>query len=118
MNSAPAGNIVGIGGLENYILKSATLSSEWACPPFVESVAGSVPILRVAVEPAKSTGNFNAIQWGSEIQPFEIQKHSKSRLFEGWISNGPYHSKTRKNCGFSLDHLIYNFFVYIKNGLG
>lgn len=55
LSSAPAGNIVGIGGLENYILKSATLSSEWACPPFVESGSASVPILRVAVEPARST---------------------------------------------------------------
>ena len=26
-------------------------------------------------------------QWGCEIQPFEIRKHLKSRLFEGQISN-------------------------------
>ena len=52
---APAGNIVGIGGLEDYILKSATLSTSWSCPPFVETTASSVPILRVAIEPAKST---------------------------------------------------------------
>ena len=55
ISCAPAGNIVGIGGLENFILKSATLSTDWACPPFVESSSGSVPILRVAVEPAKSS---------------------------------------------------------------
>jgi ribosome assembly protein 1 len=53
LSSAPAGNIVGIGGLEDFILKSATLSSEWACPAFVETTAASVPILRVAVEPAR-----------------------------------------------------------------
>ena len=29
-----------------------------------------------------------SIQWGSEIQPFEIWKHLKSKLFEGRISNG------------------------------
>ena len=29
------------------------------------------------------------IQWGSEIQPFKIQKYLKSRLFEGRISDGP-----------------------------
>ena len=28
------------------------------------------------------------ILWGSEIRPFEIQKHLRCRLFEGWISNG------------------------------
>ena len=27
------------------------------------------------------------IQWGSEIQPIEIQKYLRSRLFEGQISN-------------------------------
>ena len=30
------------------------------------------------------------LQWGSEIRPFEIPKHSKSGLFEGRISNGLY----------------------------
>ena len=29
------------------------------------------------------------LQWGSEIRPFEIRKHSKSGLFESRISNGP-----------------------------
>ena len=33
---------------------------------------------------------FIRIQWGSEIQPFEIRKHSKSRFFEDQILNGPY----------------------------
>ena len=28
------------------------------------------------------------IQWGSEIRPFEIQKHLKSSLFELQISTG------------------------------
>ena len=28
-------------------------------------------------------------QWGSEIWPYKIRKHLKSRLFEGRISNGP-----------------------------
>jgi len=55
VDSVPAGNIVGIGGLDNYVLKSATLSSSPMCPPFVELVESSVPILRVAVEPVKST---------------------------------------------------------------
>ena len=41
--------------LEDYVLKSATLSSDPLCPPFVELVESSVPILRVAVEPARSS---------------------------------------------------------------
>merc|ERR1719187_200100 len=55
VKEVPAGSIVGIGGLENYVLKSATLSSDPLCPPFVELVESSVPILRVAVEPARSS---------------------------------------------------------------
>ena len=34
------------------------------------------------------TYNNQYLQWGSEIRPFEIWKHSKSALFEGHISNG------------------------------
>ena len=36
------------------------------------------------------------IHWGSEIRPFKIRKHLKSRLFEGQISNG----QVFKWCGF------------------
>ena len=55
LNEAKAGNIIGIGGLENYILKSATLSSNLACTPFVEITQSAAPILRVAVEPELSS---------------------------------------------------------------
>ena len=45
--------IIMFSGLSDYILKSATLSSDLACPAFVEVTQSAVPILRVAVEPAK-----------------------------------------------------------------
>ncbi|XP_041980466.1 elongation factor-like GTPase 1 [Aricia agestis] len=51
MEEAIAGNIIGIGGLEDHILKTATLSSTIACPAFSEIQYAAVPILRVAVEP-------------------------------------------------------------------
>ncbi|XP_053668586.1 elongation factor-like GTPase 1 [Anopheles marshallii] len=47
----PAGNIVGIGGLQNVVLKTATLSNTRFCPPFVDLPLIATPILRVAVEP-------------------------------------------------------------------
>ncbi|CAH1407872.1 unnamed protein product [Nezara viridula] len=53
VNEAPAGNVIGIGGLDDYVLKSATLSSEIFCPSFSEITLMAVPILRVAVEPVK-----------------------------------------------------------------
>ncbi|XP_063228636.1 elongation factor-like GTPase 1 [Bacillus rossius redtenbacheri] len=51
LEEVPAGNIVGIGGLEDHVLKTATLSSNVACPPFTELMLMAVPILRVSVEP-------------------------------------------------------------------
>lgn len=46
-----AGNVFGIGGLEEHVLKSATLSTEIMCPAFSELKLMATPILRVAVEP-------------------------------------------------------------------
>ena len=55
LQSVPAGNVVGISGLAGQVLKSATLSSTGWCPPFVPVHQSSVPILRVALEPALSS---------------------------------------------------------------
>ncbi|KAL0270767.1 UNVERIFIED_CONTAM: hypothetical protein PYX00_008065 [Menopon gallinae] len=51
LKEAPAGNVVGIGDLEEHILKSGTLSDTLACPSFTELKKVVVPILRVAIEP-------------------------------------------------------------------
>ncbi|CAH0390781.1 unnamed protein product [Bemisia tabaci] len=51
LDEVPAGNVFGIGGLEDYIVKTGTLSTELACPAFSELNLMAVPILRVAVEP-------------------------------------------------------------------
>ncbi|XP_055954074.1 elongation factor-like GTPase 1 isoform X2 [Argiope bruennichi] len=51
LNEVPAGNVIGIGGLQDHVLKSATLSSTIACPSFIDLYSSTVPILRVALEP-------------------------------------------------------------------
>ncbi|KAM8973977.1 elongation factor-like GTPase 1 isoform 2-T2 [Pelodytes ibericus] len=51
LNEVPAGNVLGIGGLEEFVLKSATLSTSPACPPFTALNFEATPIVRVAVEP-------------------------------------------------------------------
>ncbi|XP_074593171.1 elongation factor-like GTPase 1 isoform X2 [Brevipalpus obovatus] len=51
VDTVKAGNVVGIGGLEEHIVKSATLSDNIYCPPFIDLQIASQPILRVAVEP-------------------------------------------------------------------
>ena len=51
LDSVPAGNVLGIGGLESHVLKSATISNTVACPPFTALPIEARPIVRVAVEP-------------------------------------------------------------------
>ncbi|XP_011500123.1 PREDICTED: elongation factor Tu GTP-binding domain-containing protein 1 [Ceratosolen solmsi marchali] len=51
ITKVPAGNVIGIGNLEEHVLKTATLSSTIACPSFSELTSLTVPILRVALEP-------------------------------------------------------------------
>lgn len=48
---ASVGNIVGLKGLDNHILRTATISNDLYCPPFIDLHSDSQPILRVAVEP-------------------------------------------------------------------
>lgn len=54
IDSVPAGNVFGIGALEDHVLKTATISSTLACPAFSELTSLVVPILRVALEPKHS----------------------------------------------------------------
>lgn len=51
VEEAFAGNVVGLSGLENHVLKSATLCTSLHCPPFVDLHVTAEPILKVAVEP-------------------------------------------------------------------
>uniref|UniRef100_A0ABM5EYZ3 Elongation factor-like GTPase 1 isoform X1 n=2 Tax=Pogona vitticeps TaxID=103695 RepID=A0ABM5EYZ3_9SAUR len=51
LQEVPAGNVLGIGGLQDFVLKSATLSSSPACPPFNPLNFEATPIVRVAIEP-------------------------------------------------------------------
>ncbi|GLH14987.1 LOW QUALITY PROTEIN: Elongation factor G, mitochondrial [Gryllus bimaculatus] len=53
IDCVPAGNVFGIGGLEEHVLKTATLSTTVACPAFTELTLMAVPIVRVAVEPCQ-----------------------------------------------------------------
>ncbi|XP_039990398.1 elongation factor-like GTPase 1 isoform X2 [Xiphias gladius] len=51
LEEVPAGNVLGVGGLEDCVLKSATLSTSPACPPFTPLNFEATPIVRVAIEP-------------------------------------------------------------------
>ncbi|KAM9826375.1 elongation factor-like GTPase 1 isoform X4 [Syngnathus typhle] len=51
LEEVPSGNVLGIRGLEDFILKSATISTTPACPPFTPLNIEASPIVRVAIEP-------------------------------------------------------------------
>lgn len=55
LDEAPAGNIVGIRGLQDQVLKTATLSSNPFCSSFCDLTIMATPIYRVAVEPKNIT---------------------------------------------------------------
>ncbi|PIK44190.1 putative elongation factor Tu GTP-binding domain-containing protein 1 [Apostichopus japonicus] len=51
VDEVPAGNVFGMGGLEDIVYKSGTVSSTLACPAFTDMNFAAKPIVRVAVEP-------------------------------------------------------------------
>ncbi|GAB6018975.1 Elongation factor-like GTPase 1 [Chamberlinius hualienensis] len=55
LEEVPAGNIIGIGQLESHVIKHASLSSTVACPSLGVQSIHTIPIMRVAVEPAHSS---------------------------------------------------------------
>uniref|UniRef100_H3G6U9 Elongation factor 2 n=1 Tax=Phytophthora ramorum TaxID=164328 RepID=H3G6U9_PHYRM len=63
LDRVPAGNIVGIVGLQEHVLKTATLSSTLACPSLTKMPYQAKPIVRVAVEP-EDPRNFGALEAG------------------------------------------------------
>eukprot|EP00058_Branchiostoma_floridae_P024350 XP_002609840.1 hypothetical protein BRAFLDRAFT_264998 [Branchiostoma floridae] len=66
VDQVPAGNILGIGGLQAHVLKSATVSSTIACPAFSPVYLDAAPIVRVAVEP-KHAGDMSALMQGLRL---------------------------------------------------
>lgn len=51
VEEAKAGNVVGIVGLDELVLKTATLSSTWATYPLKSITFQAKPMVRVALEP-------------------------------------------------------------------
>ncbi|XP_064474853.1 elongation factor-like GTPase 1 [Ornithodoros turicata] len=70
LDEVPAGSILGIGGLEKHVGRTATLSTDVACPPFVD-VCGSnmlgAAILRVALEPKAGVQDIGVLRRGLKL---------------------------------------------------
>lgn len=70
LEEVPAGNVLGIGGLEKHVARTATLSTDVACPPFVDvcgSEALGAAILRVALEPKAGVKDVGALRRGLRL---------------------------------------------------
>ena len=65
-NEAPAGSIVGIGGLEQDVIKIATISNNLACPNFAKTKAISLGLVKVAIE-SESLGDMERLKNGLEM---------------------------------------------------
>jgi ribosome assembly protein 1 len=65
VNEIPAGNIGGIGGLENYLVKTGTLSTTRICPNFIKTKTISLGLVKVAIE-AKSLDMMSYLKEGLE----------------------------------------------------
>ena len=50
IDQAPAGSIVGIGGLEEVLVKTGTISTDENCPNFTKSGTISMGLIKVAIE--------------------------------------------------------------------
>ncbi|OQV14692.1 Elongation [Hypsibius exemplaris] len=55
VSEAAAGNVVAIAGLQDHLVRSGTLSSTVACPAFTDLSFMTAPIVRVAVEPKRTS---------------------------------------------------------------
>eukprot|EP01120_Amphizonella_sp_Union-15-10_P011452 TRINITY_DN485_c0_g2_i1.p1 TRINITY_DN485_c0_g2~~TRINITY_DN485_c0_g2_i1.p1 ORF type:complete len:977 (-),score=196.50 TRINITY_DN485_c0_g2_i1:39-2969(-) len=66
IDEVPAGNVFGIGGVSDHILKTATLSSSPACIPFDALSSKVSPIIRVALE-AVNTCDIGKLRKGMEL---------------------------------------------------
>ncbi|KNC54962.1 uncharacterized protein AMSG_10207 [Thecamonas trahens ATCC 50062] len=64
--SVPAGNVCGIGGLEDVVFNTATLSTSLAVPSFTAMQQQVAPIVRVAVEP-RNPANLAKVKDGLRI---------------------------------------------------
>ena len=53
VESVSSGNVLGIGGLQEHVLKCTTLSSTLACPALRSSHFAASPIVHVAIEPVR-----------------------------------------------------------------
>lgn len=72
--------LLGIGGLQDFVLKSATLSTSPACPPFTPLNFEATPIVRVAVEPKHPSKLQEEWGWFHQLSVAAVQLPALSDL--------------------------------------
>lgn len=66
IDSVPVGNLVGIVGLHELVLKTATISTSLECPSLMSIPYQAKPIVKVALEP-KDTKHFPQLEKGLQL---------------------------------------------------
>lgn len=85
--SVGAGNVIGIVGLEDYFMKSATMSSTISSPPFQMITFQCKPMLKVALEPVRYS-DLKLLERGLE------QLYQYDPVVEINVSNSGEHTMT------------------------
>jgi ribosome assembly protein 1 len=64
IHEAPAGSIVGIGGIDELLIKTGTLSSTTACPNFTKQQTISMGLVKVTIEANNMIDDVEALKAG------------------------------------------------------
>lgn len=63
VDSAPAGCIIGIGGLEDFVIKTALITNSLECPNFTKTKTISLGLIKVAIE-SKNLSEMESLKAG------------------------------------------------------
>jgi ribosome assembly protein 1 len=64
VDSAPAGCIIGIGGLDDLLIKTGTISSSQDCPNFIKLQTISLGLVKVTIEAKQSVDDMESLKQG------------------------------------------------------
>ena len=79
IESIPAGNVFGLGGVGHCVLKTGTISTVRACQPFQQMSFQAAPIVRVALEP----GVYAPLRRRDHLARWFAQTQSQWRICRG-----------------------------------
>lgn len=106
LDSVPAGNVFGLGGLDEKVLKTATFTdTPTQCPSFGALGVEAMPILRVALEPEDPT------RMTELVEGLRLLNMSDPCVEVSLLGNGEHVIGTAGELHLEVKKLIFYFFV-------